>query len=348
MSEVAQKPLEVANQTAMVEDPFSGTTSSEIPVNTLVNVKDLIVHFALKTREGRRFVRPVDGVSFAIHKSEVLALVGESGSGKTTIGRALVRILEPVSGRIEVANRDVAHIQGRDLKDYRKTAQMIFQDPFGSLNPVKTVERHLRFPLSKHLGSNDTGLSEKVNQLIERVGLTPVAEMKQKYPHELSGGQRQRLAIARALAVQPKLVVADEPISMLDVSIRAGVLKLMNQLRTDMGLSYLYITHDLASARYFGDRIMVLYGGRVMETARSDELIRHPMHPYTRLLLAATPGSSVTGPLPETSNEPPNLLEGRMGCPFASRCPLASPECFEVLPELRELDAYHQAACHHV
>ena len=348
MSEFVAKSLGVSDSSSVGKNNTNdGDIYKATFISTLVNVSDLAVHFPVKTREGRQFVRPVDEVSFTIGKGEVLALVGESGSGKTTIGRALVRILEPVSGCIEVVGRDVAHIRGSELKGYRNIAQMIFQDPFGSLNPVKTVERHLQFPLHKHTGTQGVALSERMNQLLDQVGLTPVAEMRQKYPHELSGGQRQRLAIARALAVQPKLIVADEPISMLDVSIRAGILKLMNQLRTEMGLSYLYITHDLASARYFGDRIMVLYGGRMMETARSDELIRHPMHPYTRLLLAATPGSPVTGPLPETSNQPPNLLEGRQGCPFAPRCPLVTQECHTAQPELRELDARHQVACHH-
>ncbi len=315
--------------------------------NRLVSVSDLVVRFPVKTREGRQFVVPVNKVNFHIDKGEVLALVGESGSGKTTIGRALVRILEPHSGRIEVGGSDITHIHGAELKSYRSIAQMIFQDPFGSLNPVKTVARHLKFPLHKLSRKNGQELADEVDDLLLRVGLTPVPDMREKFPHELSGGQRQRLAIARALAVQPKLVIADEPISMLDVSIRAGILKLLNQLRTDLGLSYLYITHDLASARYFGDRIMVLYGGQVMETADSAQLIRNPQHPYTRLLLAATPGSSVGGALPERSNEPPNLLETRQGCPFAPRCPLASDVC-KTMPELRQTEDRHEVACHHI
>lgn len=313
--------------------------------NTLVSVSDLVVRFPVKTRAGRHFVVPVNQVNFHINKGEVLALVGESGSGKTTIGRALVRVLEPHSGRIEVGGSDITHIRGGQLKAYRSVAQMIFQDPFGSLNPVKTVARHLKFPVHKLSGRNGQELDDELDELLLRVGLTPIAEMREKFPHELSGGQRQRLAIARALAVQPKLVIADEPISMLDVSIRAGILKLLNQLRDDLGLSYLYITHDLASARYFGDRIMVLYGGQVMETADSAQLIRNPQHPYTRLLLAATPGSSVGGALPEKSNEPPNLLENRRGCPFAPRCPLASDVC-NTMPELRQTEDRHQVACH--
>lgn len=310
----------------------------------LLRVEDLVVRFPIA---GRQYIRPVDGVSFAIAPGEVLSLVGESGSGKSTIGKALVRMVEPAGGTIEVSGQDVTHIRGRRIKDYRENVQMVFQDPFGSLNPVRTVEQHLAFPLRKHRLDKTINVNAKIDELLEKVGLTPVADTRQKFPHELSGGQRQRVAIARALAVNPKFVVADEPISMLDVSIRAGILKLMNDLRADMNLAFLYITHDLASARYIGNRIMVLYGGKVMETAPSDELLRHPSHPYTRLLLAATPGSRHQGDLPETSNTAPNLVEGRRGCPFASRCPLVTSECHEVEPALTTLGDNHSVACHH-
>ncbi|MCY0876158.1 MAG: ABC transporter ATP-binding protein [Firmicutes bacterium] len=314
---------------------------------TLVDVKDMVVRFPIRTGRGRSFITPVDRVSFTIDSGEVLALVGESGSGKTTIGKALLRIEEPSAGTIQVGNRDVTHIKGQALVRYRNDVQMIFQDPFGSLNPVKTIEQHLFFPLKKHQGLRGTELYDRTGELLERVGLTPVPETRIKYPHELSGGQRQRVAIARALAVNPKFLVADEPISMLDVSIRAGVLKLMNELKRDMNLSFLYITHDLASARYFGDRIMVLYGGHVMETAESSDLLRRPMHPYTKLLLAATPGNPVRQPLPETSNQAPDLLEGRKGCVFATRCPLVTDLCRNEKPPLQSLDAGHAVACHY-
>lgn len=313
-----------------------------------VEVSDLVVRFPIRTREGRKFIRPVDEVRLSVGRQEVLALVGESGSGKTTIGRALVRILEPAAGTITVDGDDVSHIRGSRLKEYRRTSQMIFQDPFGSLNPVKTVASHLSFPLRKNNGVGGNELLDRIDDLLERVGLTPVAEMRQKYPHELSGGQRQRLAIARALAVEPRFLIADEPISMLDVSIRAGILQLLNTLKQDYALSYLYITHDLASARYFGDRIMVLYGGKVMETATSQDLVANPQHPYTRLLLAATPGSGHVGALPERANEAPNLLEGRKGCPFAPRCPLATSICEDEDPPVKTDASDHMVACHHV
>ncbi len=312
--------------------------------DNLVRVEHLLTRFSLR---GGQWIRPVDDVSFTIARGEVLALVGESGSGKTTIGRSLLRILEPKAGSIEVGGRDITHVRGRELMNYRRQAQMIFQDPFASLNPVKTVESHLMFPVLKHRKVTVREAGAVVDELLERVGLTPVEETRVKYPHELSGGQRQRLAIARALSVRPRFLVADEPISMLDVSIRAGILKLLNELKAEFKLSFLYITHDLASARYFGDRIMVLYAGKVMETATARELVKSPRHPYTRLLLAATPGSAHRGPLPERNNEPAHLSEGRRGCPFAPRCLAATPECFDTMPPVQEISPGHFIACHH-
>lgn len=312
-----------------------------------VQVDNLKVKFPIRTSSGKAFITPVDDVSFHIQPGEVLSLVGESGSGKSTIGRALVRTLEPTEGTIYVGGNDITHIRGGKLGRYRKVAQMVFQDPFGSLNPVRTLEKHLTFPIRKHRGGNGRAVSSEIDKLLERVGLTPIDEFRTKYPHELSGGQRQRLAIARALAVNPAFVVADEPISMLDVSIRAGILELMNELKRDFNLAYLYITHDLASARYFGDRIMVMYGGKVMESASSSGLLEKPYHPYTRLMFAATPGSNWNTPLPETSNEAPDLVEGRKGCPFAHRCPFVQNECREETPALRPIeDGKHFVACH--
>ena len=313
----------------------------------LVKVEDLVIKFPVRGDRNKKFIKPVDKVSLEIKKGEVLALVGESGSGKTTIGRALVRLLKPTDGTITVLGKSVNDIKGRQLNKYRQIAQMIFQDPFGSLNPVRTIESHLKFPLKKHQGYKGKQLDQKVTELLYQVGLTPVEEIRKKHPHELSGGQRQRLAIARALAVNPQFIVADEPTSMLDVSIRAGILQLMNDLKDEFGLSYLYITHDLASARYFGDRIMVLYGGKVMEIAESKELIKHPLNPYTKLLLAATPGSESQIDLTDISNEPPDLSEDRKGCPFVHRCPLATDICREAMPPLEQALDNHFVACHH-
>ncbi|MCU9612597.1 ABC transporter ATP-binding protein [Caldibacillus lycopersici] len=314
---------------------------------TLVEVEDLVIKFPVRGNKKNRFITPVDKVSLKIKKGEALALVGESGSGKTTIGRALVRLLKPTDGKILVDGEEINDYKGKSLAKYRQVAQMIFQDPFGSLNPVKTIESHVKFPLKKHQGFKGQELDQKITDLLVQVGLTPVNEIRKKYPHELSGGQRQRLAIARALAVNPQFIVADEPTSMLDVSIRAGILQLMNDLKQELDLSYLYITHDLASARYFGDRIMVLYGGKVMEIAESKELIKHPLNPYTQLLLSATPGSESQINLKDMTNEPPDLGEGRKGCPFVHRCPLASNECKEKMPALEEVSNGHFVACYH-
>ncbi|HEX7063432.1 MAG TPA: ABC transporter ATP-binding protein [Bacillales bacterium] len=316
--------------------------------NQLVEVDQLKIRFPVRDGKRKSYITPVDHVSFTIRKGEVLALVGESGSGKSTIGRTLVRILDPTEGSISVEGQNINHIKGRELRKYRGKAQMIFQDPFGSLNPVRTVEKHVTFPLKKYRGCRGAELDKEIDSLFKRVGLTPVSEMRKKYPHELSGGQRQRLAIARTLAANPKFMVADEPTSMLDVSIRAGILELLNELKHDMNLSYLYITHDLASARYFGDRIMVMYGGKVMEIAESKTLIQKPLHPYTQLLLAATPGSSSELELSSLSNEAPDLSEGRQGCPFAHRCPLATNICKEEMPPLEgTAESEHFVACHH-
>lgn len=315
---------------------------------SLVDVQDLVIRFAVGRGGARRYITPVDNVSFQIAEREVLAVVGESGSGKSTIGRTLVRVLTPSSGKIFLSGEEVTRINGRALRDYRKNVQMIFQDPFGSLNPVQTIDQHLQFPVRKHQNLRGSALDDKIEELLTVVGLTPANEVRYKYPHELSGGQRQRIAIARALAVQPKFLVADEPISMLDVSIRADIIQLLNQLKDDFGLSYLYITHDLASAHYFGDKIMVLYGGRVMEMGLADELIQNSKHPYTHLLLAATPGSGTRGSITETAIEAPNLFEGRKGCTFAHRCPLATDLCKETAPALTASDTNtHLVACHY-
>lgn len=315
----------------------------------LVDVQDLMIRFAVGRGGNRKFITPVDNVSFQIAEREVLAVVGESGSGKSTIGRALVRVLTPSQGKIYFDGTDVTNSKGRGLRKFRESVQMIFQDPFGSLNPVNTIEQHLKFPIRKHQKLTGSKLDEKVEELLTVVGLTPANEVRYKYPHELSGGQRQRIAIARALAVNPKFLVADEPISMLDVSIRADILELLNELKENFALSYLYITHDLASAHYFGDKIMVLYGGKVMEVGLADELVSNPKHPYTHLLLAATPGAATRRNLRETRIQAPNLFEGRKGCPFAHRCTKVTDVCKQTAPDLSSMGTdTHLVACHHI
>lgn len=321
------------------------TTTAKEP---FVRAHELVVRFPVRTQSGTRYITPVDKVSFEVHTGEVLALVGESGSGKSTLGRTLVRFNEPRAGSLYVDGMDVTHARrNRALVELRRRVQMVFQDPFGSLNPVRNIGQHLRPIIRKHQGLRGEALENKTIELLETVGLIPASEVIGKYPHEMSGGQRQRVAIARALAVNPSFIVADEPISMLDVSIRADILKLLNRLKNEFGLGYLYITHDLASAKYFGDRIMVLYGGQVMETGTSDQIVGNPRHPYTQLLLSATSGHSFKRKGDEMNIEAPDLFEGRKGCPFAHRCPFVMDVCRNERPELKAIEPGHEVACHY-
>jgi peptide/nickel transport system ATP-binding protein len=309
--------------------------------NMLVQTDALTIRF---TRPGAPDILASRAVTLHIASSETLALVGESGSGKTTVGRALVRLLTPNSGKIFFDGKDVSHIGGHNLVLYHRRAQMIFQDPFASLNPFHTVAHHIIRPLVRLAHLHGQAQQEALDELLTLVGLTPTAIYREKYPHELSGGQRQRVAIARALAGGPTFIVADEPVSMLDVSLRAEVLGLLQSLQEKRHLSYLYITHDLASARYLAQRIAVMYGGSVVEVAGSEELIHAPAHPYTRLLLAATPGAP-PGDLPETQQGSPDLAENRIGCPFAPRCPSVMEQCHQSMPPLIEVSPGHTAAC---
>lgn len=312
---------------------------------------------------GATHVHALRDVSFSVPRAGIVALVGESGSGKSTVARVVARLLRPTSGALLLDGVDVAAERRRhaDLA-YRKRVQMVFQDPFGSLNPVHRVEHHLARPLLRHgLAKSPAELRERVDELLVSVGLNPAREAAAKRPHEMSGGQRQRVAIARALAVEPELILADEPTSMLDVSIRMGVLNLLQQLRAERGLSFLYITHDLASARYLADRTIVLYAGAIMEEGPSEEVMTHPAHPYTQLLLSAVPdprrrhalaslpGASV--PATERTRAGAALrLHGASktaaGCPFLPRCPRAVGACAESLPALAEVDAGHAVRCH--
>lgn len=323
-----------------------------MPNPALIETKNLTIRFPVGgTLLAPQWIVPVNQVNLTIAAGEVLALVGESGSGKTTVGRALARILQPSAGDITYRNKSVGRIKGRHLETYHSQVQMIFQDPFASLNPVHTIVEHLRFPLRKHRGIARAHVYEEVLQLLETVGLTPARDIMDKYPHELSGGQRQRVAIARALAVNPEFIVADEPISMLDVSIRAGVLRLLNELRQRLDLAFLYITHDLASARYFADRIAVMYGGRIVELTSARELVRRPEHPYSRLLLASTPGQDLGLTVFPTKQVAPDLSSTRVGCGFVERCPWAVDPCHTDEPALQRRDdgadgSAHWVACH--
>ena len=316
----------------------------------LLDVRHLTKRFPLGGLFENRLVHALEDASFTLDRGEVVALVGESGSGKSTTARLIARLMPPTSGEIRLAGRDVLRSEPKGASlAYRGQVQMIFQDPFGSLNPVRTIGHHLRRPLAIHKRARGRReLGERVHELLATVGLNPPAEFAGKYPHQLSGGQRQRVSFARALAVDPAVLLADEPISMLDVSIRMGVLNLMERLKAERGIATLYITHDLASARYIGDQTIVMYAGRMVEGAESDELIEHPAHPYTRLLLSAVPNphAGLTKREIQARGEVPSLIDLPPGCPFATRCPHVMDVCRQVMPGVEWVKPKHWVRCH--
>jgi peptide/nickel transport system ATP-binding protein len=290
--------------------------------------------------------------SLRLDRGRVVALVGESGSGKSTTARLIARLTEPSAGEILLDGEDVLKRERRGASlAYRARVQMIFQDPFASLNPVHTVGYHLERPLRVHgKVRGGTQRSAQVADLLRAVGLTPPGDFAAKFPHELSGGQRQRVAFARALAVDPAVMLADEPISMLDVSIRMGILNLINlieRLKAERGIAWLYITHDIASARYIADETIVMYAGRMLEGAGADELIAHPAHPYTQLLLSAVPDPRAARPrLSRARAEPPPLIDPPPGCPFAARCPHVMDVCRLTMPGVSTVAPGHWVRCH--
>jgi peptide/nickel transport system ATP-binding protein len=316
----------------------------------LLEVRGVSKQFDIGGFFHKRPLHALQDVSFTVDRGEVVALVGESGSGKSTIARIVARLTPPTSGEVRFKGTDVIKKEPRGASlDYRGDVQMIFQDPFGSLNPVQTIGYHLERPLRIHKkarGGRET--QERIEELLATVGLNPAAEYAAKYPHELSGGQRQRVAFARALAVEPEVMLADEPISMLDVSIRIGVMNLMERLKSERGIAYLYITHDIASARYLGDRTMVMYAGRVVEGAESDELIQHPAHPYTKRLLSAVPNPDAGHKKAASDSgwEPPRLIDPPPGCPFAPRCPSVMDVCRQAMPGVEPIAPGHWVRCH--
>ena len=315
-----------------------------------LEVRSLTKRFALGNAVRRSHVHAVDDVSFELRPGTITALVGESGSGKSTVARLLAHLYEPSAGAVLFDGSDVSHVRRRrDVLRYRSQVQMIFQDPFGSLNPVKTVRHHVERPLRIHHVVPSGQVEERVHELLRTVGLVPPEDVAAKYPHELSGGQRQRVAIARALAVEPKVVLADEPISMLDVSIRIGILNLMLKLKEERGIAFLYVTHDLASARYIADDILVMYAGQIVERGPIEQVLSEPLHPYTRLLLAAVPD-------PATRSDAQQLelrtdiasaaVDPGEGCRFRARCPLAIDVCSHTTPQLVEARPAQSARCH--
>jgi peptide/nickel transport system ATP-binding protein len=307
-----------------------------------IEVRGLTKHFAR--------VHAVDDVSFELRPGTVTALVGESGSGKSTVARLLARLHDPSSGSVLFEGDDVARVRRRrDVLRYRSQVQLIFQDPFDSLNPVKTVRHHIERPLRIHKMVPARQVEERVHELLRTVGLVPPREIAAKYPHELSGGQRQRVALARVLAVEPKVILADEPTSMLDVSIRIGILNLMTRLKEEHDIAFLFVTHDLASARYIADDVLVMYAGQVVESGPIEEVLASPLHPYTRLLLAAVPDPAKrlhADRIQERRGHAAAAVDPPEGCRFVGRCPLAIDVCSAVTPPLVEARPRQFARCH--
>jgi oligopeptide transport system ATP-binding protein len=327
--------------------------TTRVASDTLIDVRDLKMYFPLTQgvvfQRTTGYVRAVDAVSFSIARGQTLGLVGESGSGKTTIGRTIVRLYKPTQGQILLGNQDLAQLEGEQLRQIRRRVQMIFQDPFASLNPRYTIGSLIAEPMAIYKTAAADAIRERTEELLEVVGLRP--EYVDRYPHEFSGGQRQRIAVARALSINPEFVIADEPVSALDVSIRAQVLNLLQRLQRQFNLTYLFISHDLSVVRHVADRIAVMYLGKIVELADRDDLYAAPKHPYTRALLSAVPIPDphiekqrrriiLSGDLPSPINIP-------TGCRFHTRCPMAQQICREVEPTFESKGGRnHYAACH--
>ncbi len=319
-----------------------------------LEAKDLTIDFPKAKKSlfsPREYLRALNGLNFKMYDRHCLAVVGESGCGKSTSARIATKIHHATSGSISYRGRDVDTIvSNQDLRDYRRDVQMIFQDPFGSLNPLHTIRYHLERPLRIYFDiTSRAEMEDRLAAILNQVGLTPAKDVLEKFPHQLSGGQRQRVFLGKTLAIGAHVILADEPTSMLDVSIRIGVLNLMNQMKHEMGKSFMYITHDIATARYIAEETLVLYCGHMVEFGDTEEITQNPQHPYTQLLLAAAPdpNRSIHDKLPTyRSQETPVWSPEKMGCPYATRCPQARVECFEHLPEVKEIAPDHFIRCH--
>ncbi|KLO22209.1 peptide ABC transporter ATPase [Marinitoga sp. 1197] len=322
----------------------------------LIEVKNLKKYFPLKrsiseflTGKEQKFVKAVDDISFIIKKGETLGLVGESGSGKTTTGRMVLRLLEPTSGTIKIDDIDITSLTNEELRKFRRKIQIIFQDPMAALNPYMKIGEAIRHALQIHkVGKNYSEQKKIVYEIMERVNLKPAEEYYNRYPRDLSGGQRQRVVIARALVLKPEFVVADEAIAMLDVSVRSQLLKLMIDLKEEFNLTYLFITHDLATTKYICDRIAVMYLGKIVEIGTFEDIYRNPAHPYTKALISAVPE-----PDPKLKKkkiipkgEVPNAVNPPKGCRFHPRCPYAMDICKVEEPKTIKLDNQHEVNCH--
>ena len=309
----------------------------------LLNVRNLVKHFPIDN--SLDVVKAVDGVSFDIKSGETLGLVGESGCGKSTVGRCLLRLHEPTSGEVLFEGKNIVGLPNREMQTLRREMQIIFQDPYASLNPRLSILSIVSEPLKIHGIGNKKEQAERVGDLLKKVGLDP--NYMRRYPHEFSGGQRQRIGIARALALNPKLIICDEPVSALDVSVQAQVVNLLQDLQAEFGLTYLFISHGLAVVEHISNRVAVMYLGKIVEIAEGRELYDNPLHPYTKALLSAIPVPDpkkkreriiLKGDVPTPINPP-------SGCRFRTRCPFAIEECAKVVPELREIQPNHFAAC---
>lgn len=315
----------------------------------LLEVKDLKKHFPIRRGFLRRragAVRAVDGISLQVMAGETLGVVGESGCGKPTMGRSILRLVEPTSGSLKFQNRDVMAMNKSELRAARREMQIVFQDPYASLNPRYTVAQTLSEPMEIHGLHDSAARRKRVESILDRVGLDP--SYSRRFPHEFSGGQRQRIGIARALILNPKLMILDEPVAALDVSVQSQVINLLEDLQQDFNLTYIFVAHDLSVVKHISNRVLVMYLGRMAELASSYDLFSNPLHPYTRALLSAVPVPNprakreriiLQGDLPSPANPP-------SGCVFHTRCPLAQDICTQKVPEWREADANHFVACH--
>ena len=332
-------------EATMVEQVVTNETGSQS-----VEVENLVIDFALDNALfNRQYMRALNGVSFSIKAGEAMALVGESGSGKSTCARTLCRLYKPTDGVLKLNGRDI-NASGAKMTqtELAKQIQMIFQDPFGSLNPVHTIRHQMYRPIRIHMPElKGDAIEDYMLSILERVGLSPAKQTADKFPHELSGGQRQRVAIARALATGAKFILADEPISMLDVSIRLGILNLMADMKEE-GIGFLYITHDIATARYFAERTGVMYVGHMVEWGNSDSVTQNPQHPYTQLLISAVPevgrqrgNATVDG----KKSQIPLWKPDSKGCPFAARCPKVKDQCHTEMPSVTQVAEDHFVRC---